>query len=76
MCALDYLASAVFLLKEDKWDISTLSDILNKFLFFVPESDTTSPIATTHEPDIFSTEIKSDYHLKVAPLLNQTHVVR
>lgn len=76
MRALDHLTHSVLFLEKDIWDIGALSDIRDEFLFFVPESDPASPIASTHEPDIFSTEIKSDYHLEIAPLLNQSHLIR
>lgn len=76
MCALDHLASAVLMLGKDKRDISALADIRNEFLFLMPKPYSASPVASAHQPDIFSTEIKCDYHPKVEPLLNQTHVVR
>ena len=76
MRALDYLASAVLMLGKDKWDIGTLMDIRHEPLFLIPKPDSACPIACTHEPDIFSTEIKCDYDPKIEPFLNQAHVVR
>lgn len=44
-----------------------VTNMRNKVIFFEPRPQRTCPIATTHQPDIFSTKIKGDNHTQIKP---------